>query len=57
MPIEFLHGPPFKPEEIRVIRVALEHLESIETNDPRIRALVVRNWPHLLSKLQADRLL
>jgi hypothetical protein len=51
MPIEFLHGRPLKPEEVRVIRVALEQLDSVETNDPEIRALVARNWPHLLSKL------
>jgi hypothetical protein len=54
MPIEFLHGPPLRPEELRVIRVALEHLDSVETNDPRIRAIVARNWPHLLTKLQSD---
>jgi hypothetical protein len=43
MPIEYLHGRPLKPEEIRVVRVALEHLRSVQTNDPRIRALVARN--------------
>ncbi|HEX3502796.1 MAG TPA: hypothetical protein VHU22_05350 [Xanthobacteraceae bacterium] len=51
MPIEFLHGRPLNREEVRVIHVALEHLDSVETNDPRIRAIVARNWPHLLSKL------
>jgi len=51
MSIEFLHGEPLRSEDVRVLRVALEHLKSVQTNDPRIRAIVARYWPHLLSKL------
>jgi hypothetical protein len=43
MPIEYLHGRSLKPEEIRVVSVALEHLDWVETNDPRIREIVARN--------------
>jgi hypothetical protein len=45
-----------EPNELRVIRVALGRLSSIEANDPRIRAIVARNRPHLLSKLPAEEL-
>jgi hypothetical protein len=51
MAIEFLRGRPLEPEVLQLIRVALEHLDTIETDDAEVRALVARNWPHLLSKL------
>jgi hypothetical protein len=38
MPIEFLYGRPRKLKELRVIGVALEQLDSIDANDPWMRA-------------------
>jgi hypothetical protein len=51
MPIEFFHGRPLEPEELGIIRGALEKLDSLEGIDPELRVIVARNWPHLLSKL------
>jgi hypothetical protein len=54
MPIEFFHGRPLEPEELEIIRAALEKLDSLEGIDPELRAIVARNWPHLLSKLPPE---
>jgi hypothetical protein len=51
MPIEFLNGRPLEPEELDAILAELEAMDSIAVIDPELRAIVVRNWPHLLSKL------
>jgi len=52
MPIEFLHGQPLGPQELEIIRRQIEEgAEVIAAVDDEIRGIVVRNWPHLLSKL------
>ncbi len=57
MPIEYLHGRPLEPEELEMIR---EQIESgfdggITHVDPEVRAIVARNWPHLLGKLPPEQ--
>jgi hypothetical protein len=54
MPIEYLHGPLLEDEDLEMIRSHLEESETIEAIDPEIRAIVARNWPHLLSKLPPE---
>jgi hypothetical protein len=54
MPIEFLHGRPLSPEELEMIRRKIEALDDIGAVDGEIRAIVARNWPHLLSKLPPE---
>jgi hypothetical protein len=55
MPIEFLHGRPLDPEELEMIRVQIESgFDDITAIDPEIRAIVKRNWPHLLAKLPPE---
>jgi hypothetical protein len=51
MAIEFLHGRPLEPEELDLIRQQIEEFDQIDNVDPEIRAIVARNWPHLLAKL------
>ena len=51
MPIEFLHGRPLSPEELEMIRQQIEASDDIGAVDDKIRGIVARNWPHLLSKL------
>ncbi|WP_315729842.1 hypothetical protein [Bradyrhizobium sp. SZCCHNRI2010] len=51
MPIEFLHGRVLDPEELDEIRQQIEDFDSIEAIDPEVRAIVERNWPHLVAKL------
>jgi hypothetical protein len=54
MPIEFLHGRQLTPEELDSIRQQIEVFDVIEEIDPEVRAIVKRNWPHLLAKLPPD---
>jgi hypothetical protein len=54
MPIEFLHGRPLEPDELDEIRMQIEDFDTIEAVDPEVRAIVARNWPHLLAKLPPD---
>jgi hypothetical protein len=51
MVLEFFHGRPLEAEELEIIRAALEKLDSLEGIDPELRAILARNWPHLLFKL------
>jgi hypothetical protein len=52
MPMEFLHGRPPSPGDLEMIKV--EEFEVAAAVDDEIRGIVVRNWPHLLSKLPPD---
>jgi hypothetical protein len=54
MPIEFLHGRQLTPEELDAIREQVEVFDTIDEIDPEVRAIVKRNWPHLLAKLPPD---
>jgi hypothetical protein len=54
MPIEFLHGRPLAPDELDALREEIESFDSIEAIDPDVRAIVARNWPHLLAKLPPE---
>jgi hypothetical protein len=49
--MEFLHGRPLSPEELDMIREQLEEMDNVTAIDPEVRAIVRRNWPHLLVKL------
>jgi hypothetical protein len=51
MPLEFLNGRPLDPEEMEALRQEIESFDTIETISPEFRAIVERNWPHLLAKL------
>ena len=51
---EFLHGRPLSPEELDTIRQQLEGMDDVTVIDPEVRAIVERNWPHLLAKLPPD---
>jgi hypothetical protein len=56
MAIEFLHGRPLEPEELEMIRQQIESgFDDIAEIDPEIRAIVERNWPHLLAKPPPDQ--
>jgi hypothetical protein len=55
MPIEFLHGRPLEPDELELIRQQIEHgFDDTQVIDPEIRAIVARNWLHLLAKLPPE---
>jgi hypothetical protein len=54
MPMEFCQGRPLEPEELEAIRRQIEQFDTIEAIDPEMRGIVVRNWPHLVSKLPAE---
>jgi hypothetical protein len=61
MPMEFLHGRPLSPGDLEIspgdlemIRRQVEEFEVVAAVDDEIRAIVVRNWPHLLSKLPPE---
>jgi hypothetical protein len=54
MATEFLHGRPIEPEELEMIRAEIEEFGMVGPVDPELRALVARNWPHLLSKLPPE---
>jgi hypothetical protein len=49
--MEFLFGRPLSPEELELIRQQIESMDDITAIDGEVRAIVERNWPHLLSKL------
>ena len=51
MPIELYQGRPLEPEELEQIRLQIESFDTIEAIDPEMRAIVERNWPHLIPKL------
>jgi hypothetical protein len=51
--MEFYQGRPLEPEEL-AIRQQIEQFDTIEAIDPEMRGIVVRNWPHLVSKLPAE---
>jgi hypothetical protein len=52
--MEFLHGRPLSPEELDMIRQQLEAMDDVIAISPEVRAIVERNWPHLLAKLLPD---
>ena len=52
--MEFLHGRPLSPEELDMIRQQLEEMDHLIAISPEVRAIVERNWPHLLAKLLPD---
>jgi hypothetical protein len=54
MPMEFLHGRPLSPGDLEMIRRQVEEFEVVAAVDDEIRGIVVRNWPHLLSKLPPE---
>jgi hypothetical protein len=54
MPMEFLHGRPLSPGDLEMIRRQVEEFEVVGAVDDEIRGIVVRNWPHLLSKLPPE---
>jgi hypothetical protein len=54
MAIELLHGRALRPHELQAIRTELERISSIAVVDRELRAIVARNWPHLLSKLPPE---
>jgi hypothetical protein len=54
MATEFLHGRTLESEELELIRAEIEEFGIVGAVDPELRALVARNWPHLLSTLPAE---
>ena len=52
--MEVFRGQPLSPEELERIRREIEAFDSIEVVDDELRALVRRNWPHLLAKLPPE---
>ncbi|WFU68579.1 hypothetical protein [Bradyrhizobium sp. CB2312] len=54
MPMEFYQGQPLDPDQLEALRLQIESFDTIEVIDPEIRAIVARNWPHLLAKLPPD---
>lgn len=49
--MEFFNGWPLEPEELEAIRLQIEGFDTIEAISPEVRAIVERNWSHLLAKL------
>lgn len=54
MPIEVLDGRVLSPEDLERIRRDLESITRIEVISPQLRAIIMRNWPHLATKLPPD---
>jgi hypothetical protein len=52
--MEFLHGRPLSPEDLERLRQEIECFDYISAIDPEVRAIVERNWPHLLAKLPPE---
>ena len=52
--MEFLHGRPLSPEDLERIRQEIELFDDVTAIDPEVRAIVERNWPHLLAKLPPE---
>jgi hypothetical protein len=49
-----MFGRPLSPEELDMIREQIESMDDITAiDDERVRGIVERNWPHLVSKLPA----
>jgi hypothetical protein len=51
---EFFGGEPLTPEDLDAMRRQIEELDTIDEIDPEVRAIMKRNWPHLLAKLPPD---
>jgi hypothetical protein len=51
MATEFLDGRPLSPDDLDAIRRDIEAMGSIDAISDELRAIVVRNWPHLIAKL------
>jgi hypothetical protein len=49
--MEFLHGRPLSSKDLERLRREIESFDYITAIDPEVRAIVERNWPHLLAKL------
>lgn len=49
-----LDGRPQDPEELDAIRQQLEAMDDIEVISNEMRAIVIRNWPHLVPKLPPE---
>ncbi|MBR0851651.1 hypothetical protein JQ543_28185 [Bradyrhizobium diazoefficiens] len=47
----FFGGQPLDDNQLEALRVQLESFDRIEVASPELRAIVARNWPHLLPKL------
>ncbi len=43
-----------EPEEFEQIRMHIEAFDTIQAIDPEMRAIVERNWPHLVAKLPSE---
>lgn len=54
MPIEVLAGRILSPEDLEEIRAQLETMGSIDAISADLRAIVLRNWPHLVAKLPPE---
>jgi hypothetical protein len=54
MALEFLHGRPLSPEDLEIFRQEIESMDHIAAVDDEVRAIVARNWPHLLAKLPPE---
>jgi hypothetical protein len=54
MAIETYRGRPLSPDELERLRLNIESFDTIEAVDDELRAIVARNWPHLLAKLPHD---
>jgi hypothetical protein len=55
MPTQFLYGRPLSQADLDGIRRDLEAMENIEVVTDQLRAIVVRNWPHLVAKLPPEQ--
>ena len=51
---QYRHALLLEAEDLKMIRAHIEESDTIEAIDPEIRAIVARNWPHLLSKLPPE---
>jgi hypothetical protein len=54
MPRQLRRDPWCVFEELDVIRQQLEEMDNVIAISPEVRAIVERNWPHLLAKLLPD---
>jgi hypothetical protein len=54
MPMEFLCGHLLSDADLAALRRGLENCDRIEVVNDEMRALVERNWPHLVPKLPPE---
>jgi hypothetical protein len=54
MLLEFLSGRLLSDADLDAIRRGLEDCDRIEVISDEMRALVERNWPHLVPKLPPE---